>query len=85
MAKKSAKNVAMNNNQVIAILALILNILVIPGLGTLIAGNTKTGVWQIVLAIISIPLMFILIGFPLMLGVWIWGLVTGIKLVRESS
>jgi TM2 domain-containing membrane protein YozV len=72
-------------SQGIAIAALLLNILIIPGLGTLIAGRTKTGIWQIVLAIISIPLIFVFIGIPLLIAVWIWGLVTGIQLIKEAG
>ena len=71
--------------QGLAIASLLLNVLILPGLGTLIAGRTKTGVWQVVLTIISIPLILILIGIPLLIGVWIWGLVTGIDIVKESD
>lgn len=69
----------------IAIAAFILNILIIPGLGTLIAGRTKTGVWQIVIFIVSIPLWLILIGIPMTIAAWVWGLVTGIKLIQEAD
>ncbi|MBT4604103.1 hypothetical protein HOC01_00550 [archaeon] len=72
-------------DQTIAILALVLNILVIPGIGSLVAGKNKEGIWQIVLAILGIPLMLVLIGFPMFLGAWIWGLVTGIRLVQASQ
>ena len=72
-------------SQGLAIVALILNILILPGLGTLIAGRIKTGIWQLVLAIISIPLIFILIGIPILIAVWIWGIVTGIQLIKESE
>lgn len=71
--------------QTMAIVALLLNILVLPGLGTLIAGRTKTGIWQIVLAVVSIPLFFVFVGFLTGLAAWIWGLVTGIQLVKESG
>lgn len=71
--------------QGIAIASLILNVLVLPGLGTIIAGRTNIGVWQLVLAIISIPLIFILIGIPILIAVWIWGLVTSIKLIQQSE
>ena len=72
-------------SEVIAIAALLLNILVLPGLGTIIAGRTSTGTTQLVLFLIGIPLTFILIGIPLMIGVWIWGIVTGIQIVKESQ
>ena len=72
-------------SQGLAIAALLLNVLVLPGLGTLIAGRTKTGVQQIVLAVVSIPLMLVLIGFPMMLGAWVWGLVSGIEIVQNAN
>ena len=72
-------------SQGLAIAALILNIVLLPGLGSIIGGRTKVGIIQLVLTIVSIPLMFILIGFPLLLGVWIWGIVTGIQIVKESQ
>lgn len=72
-------------SEAIAITALLLNILVLPGLGTIIAGRTSTGTTQLVLFLIGIPLAFILIGIPLMLGVWIWGIVTGVQIVKESQ
>lgn len=71
--------------QGIALAALLLNILVLPGLGTIIGGRTTQGVWQLVLFIVSIPLIFILIGIPLAIGVWIWALVSGIQLVQEAD
>lgn len=68
-----------------AILALILNVIVLPGLGTVIAGDTNVGVTQLVLFLVGIPLSFILIGIPLMIGMWIWALITGIQLVTRPS
>jgi TM2 domain-containing membrane protein YozV len=79
MAKKKGPS------QGIAIVALLLNILVLPGLGTLIAGRTTPGVIQLVLFLIGIPLSLVLIGIPLMIGMWIWALVTGIQIVQEAS
>jgi hypothetical protein len=85
--KKRAKSSSRTKRptQGLAIAALILNIIIFPGLGTLIGGKTKTGIWQLVLAIISLPLMLVIIGFPLFIGVWIWGLVTGIQLIKEAK
>ncbi len=79
---KSKKN---SPNQTIAIIALILNILIIPGLGSLIGGKTREGIWQLVLSIIGGLLSIILIGIPIVIAAWIWGLVTGIKLIQESN
>ncbi len=71
--------------EALAIAALLLNVLVLPGLGSIIGGRKDTGIIQIVLTIIAIPLCFILIGIPLLIGVWIWGLVTGIQMVQEAT
>jgi hypothetical protein len=73
------------NTMGLAIVALILNILILPGLGTLIAGKIRTGVWQLVLAIVGFILSFILIGIPILIAAWIWGLVTGIMLIKEAK
>jgi len=76
-------------SQGIAIAALLLNILIIPGLGTLVGGRTGSGVTQLVLSIVSWMLIFTLIGaiigIPLIIGMWIWGLVTGIQLIKEAE
>lgn len=89
MAKKSIKSnkkqVNIKNSQGIAIAALILNILILPGLGTVIAKQYKIGIWQIVLALISFPLMLVLVGIPIFIATWIWALVTSIKILQDSS
>jgi len=72
-------------SQGIAIAALLLNVLIFPGLGTIVGGKTKTGIIQIVLFVVSIPLWLILIGIPLSMGVWIWALVSGIQLLKEAE
>ena len=72
-------------DKALAIVGLVLNIVVLPGLGSIIGGRTKIGIIQLVLFVISIPLMFILIGIPLAFGIWIWGIVTGVEMIRESQ
>ncbi|HWE29398.1 MAG TPA: hypothetical protein VHB97_15420 [Polyangia bacterium] len=67
-----------------AVTALVLNI-IIPGAGSLVAGRTSQGVVQLVLWVVSFPLMFVLIGFPMLLAVWIWSLVSGIQILEESK
>lgn len=67
-----------------AVTALVLNI-IIPGAGSLVAGRTSQGVVQLVLWVVSFPLMFVLIGFPMLLAVWIWSLVSGIQIMEESK
>jgi len=67
-----------------AVTALVLNI-IIPGVGSLVAGRTSQGVVQLVMWVVSFPLMFVLIGFPMLLAVWIWSLVSGIQILEESK
>lgn len=69
----------------LAIASLILNILILPGLGSLIGGKKKEGIWQLVLALVGIPLSLVLIGIPMIIAAWIWGLVTGIQMIKESA
>jgi len=68
----------------IAIVALILNIIV-AGLGSLIGGKTKEGVWQVILLIIGAILSTIVIGIPILIVAWIWGIVTGVQLIQEAQ
>ncbi len=87
-----------------AVAALILNILILPGLGTVIFGKTKTGIFQLIMAIAGFLLIFPLVTFgknnpdkttflligillilSLMITAWVWGLVTGIKLIKKSK
>ncbi len=72
------------NSEALAIVCLILNILVLPGLGSLIGKKTSAGVWQIIIFILGIPLAFVLIGIPMIIAAWIWGIITGVRIVQES-
>jgi len=47
----------------------------IPGLGSMVNGNAGVGVAILVLNIIGWMLAILLIGIPLAIGTWIWGLV----------
>ena len=67
-----------------ALVGLLVN-LPLPGVGSLIAGKTKEGVLQLVMLGVGLPLCFVLIGFPLIFGAWVWALVTGIKAVNEAK
>ena len=68
----------------LAITTLILNVFILPGLGSLIAGRSKEGTWQLVLFVIGIPLIFLIVGIPLMLAMWIWGIVTAVQVVKQA-
>ncbi len=65
------------------IVGLLVN-LVIPGIGTIIWGESNTGVIQLVLYLVGVVLSFLVIGFPLIAGVWIWALVKGIQRVSKK-
>jgi hypothetical protein len=67
-----------------ALVGLLVN-LPLPGVGSLIAGKTKEGVLQLVMLGVGLPLCFVLIGFPLIFGAWVWALVTGIRAVNEAK
>jgi TM2 domain-containing membrane protein YozV len=47
----------------------------IPGLGSMVNGNGGVGAAILVLNIIGWVLAILLIGVPLLVGTWIWGLV----------
>ena len=49
--------------------------LFLPGVGSMINGDVGTGVAILVLYIVGIALSVVLIGIPLAIGVWIWGLI----------
>jgi TM2 domain-containing membrane protein YozV len=73
----------------LAIAALLLNILVLPGLGSLIGGRIRSGIIQVFLAVLgfllSITLIGAIIGVPMMIIAWIWALITGINIVKDSD
>ena len=73
-------------SQGIAILSLILNILILPGLGSLIGGKITAGILQLIFSLIGLVLTLTLIGavigIPLMIAMWIWALITGIQLIK---
>jgi hypothetical protein len=71
-------------SQGLAVAALILNILIWPGLGSLIAGE-QVGWAQGFLFLLGVILAFVLIGIPIMIAVWVWGIVTGVQLVQRAS
>lgn len=72
----------------IAILALILNIIIWPGLGSLIAGE-NVGWTQGFLMLLGVILIFTIIGIiiaiPLMIAMWVWGIMTGVQLINRAN
>ncbi|HZW43213.1 MAG TPA: DUF2510 domain-containing protein [Dermatophilaceae bacterium] len=47
----------------------------VPGLGSMIIGRVGIGVTILVCYFVSFLLIFVLIGIPLVIGLWIWGMV----------
>jgi TM2 domain-containing membrane protein YozV len=67
-----------------ALVGLLVN-LPLPGVGSLIAGRTREGILQLVMVGVALPLCFLLVGFPLLFGAWVWALVTGINAVNAAK
>jgi hypothetical protein len=87
--------VGRKKDKTLPIIGLIVNVLFMPGLGSLIGGKVKEGIWQLLLLILG-PIVSILlimtiigavIGIPLLVitptVAWIWGLITGIQMINE--
>lgn len=80
-------------NSTIAIIALILNLLVLPGLGSLIGGKTRQAAIQIALMLCGIILLtfdlslltFRFIAAILIAGAWLWALVTSIIILKHAE
>lgn len=81
----SQLNVDKSYSSGMSIAGLILNAFFWPGLGTIINGDTQKGIIQMVLTLVSLPLMIIIVGIPLLIGTWIWALVTSIEQIRNSN
>lgn len=85
----------------IGIIALILNIIVLPGLGSLIGRRIKEGIIQIVLTIVgSTMVLFGLITFAdwgiemlgislggiiLTISAYIWAIITSIQILKDAE
>jgi hypothetical protein len=66
-----------------AIIGLIVNLLFLPWLGTLIM-KRKEWISIFILWIVGIVLSFVLVGIPLLIIAWVWGLVIGVKEVHRT-
>lgn len=47
----------------------------IPGLGTILNGETGKGVGILIAYFISYLLIFVIIGIPMVIGFWVWGMI----------
>jgi len=72
----------------IAYVGLLLNILIIPGLGSIVGRRNKVGALQLILSIIGIILTMTgtgaITGIPVYLATWIWGILTGVSMLQEA-
>jgi hypothetical protein len=85
-SKRSSSSRGAGKSKVLAIIAMILNVLIFPGLGTLIAGKIKVGIWQVLITVVGaiIWLVYGDIGAALIFASWIWSIVTGVQIIKES-
>ena len=65
------------------VVSLLINLLLLPGVGTVLVGKTNPGITQIILSIIgfllTLTLVGAIIGVPMILAAWIWGIVSVVK------
>ena len=55
----------------------------IPGVGSMVNGDVGTGVAILILYIVGVALAFFLIGIPLAIGAWVWGLIDAYQGARR--
>jgi hypothetical protein len=69
-----------------AIKGLVLNV-VMPGLGSILYGNTQQGAGMLALAVLGIPVLFwhIVLGILMMLGAWGWSIVAGVQMLSSDA
>lgn len=51
------------------------------GIGRFYIGSVGIGISQLVLFLLSWPLMLVLIGFPMVIAVWLWVVIDGVLLL----
>ena len=84
-----------------AMLALVLNFFILPGLGTIIGGRRKEGFVQIGFMVPAAFLLYfninpyslysvtsiikVALSILVLFGIWIWGIVSGINIIRQAK
>ena len=87
IAITAAKVSASGKGMLLAIVALILNIF-LPGLGSLIAGRIKEGIWQLVVLVIGLLVyqaLNYLLGLIVIVVALIWAIFTAISVIKQSQ
>ena len=73
----------------IAVLAFLVNLLIFPGLGSIIGNEIKQGIIQLVLFIVGIAFVLsifeFITGLAFILVAWVWGIVTGIQILKKTE
>jgi len=67
-----------------AVAAMFLNAMVCPGVGSLVGGRTHTGVAQLSLFLVGLPLIVVAIGLPMVVAAWTWGIATGAQMIADA-
>jgi TM2 domain-containing membrane protein YozV len=71
-----------------AVAALVLNVVVWPGLGSLVGDEIGIGLAQGFLFLFGVGLTLSLIGavigIPVCVAIWIWGIVSGARLIERA-
>lgn len=74
---------------VMAIIGLVVNALMFPGLGSILAGRVATGIIQMLLMFVAIIFHLTLVGMvvsvPLGIIVWIWGIITCVRVIMKRA
>ncbi len=94
--KISKVNATPKIHEGLAIICLLLNIFLIPGLGSVIGAKTRAGIAQMILFFAGIiggiilvlngaPLVGVLLFFLGMGSAWIWGIVSGVRIVQSAN
>lgn len=68
----------------LATAALVLNLFVLPGLGTIMAGRDKEGYWQLGLFVLAVVLTIMGLIFALPV-VWLWVLFKSVEMVKQAK
>ncbi|MBU0760915.1 MAG: hypothetical protein KJ600_02485 [Nanoarchaeota archaeon] len=69
----------------LAVTALILNLFTF-GIGSMVGGKIRAGVWQVVLFILGAVLALLVANWfsTISFVAWIWAIITGVQLIQEA-
>jgi len=75
-----------NNPKTLAVIYLLLNVLILPGLGTILSKRTTEGIWQLILVFLAIVVSYIYInlGLIILAIAWVWALISSISILKNK-